>query len=90
MAKSKPDSPNRLLKQGGLIVADNVLRRAIVADATPSNPNYTRDVELHGEERSKTFVKALHEFNENLVNEPRLETFLMPLFDGLGMARLLD
>lgn len=90
LQKSKPGQAGRLLKPGGLIVADNVLRKAIVADATPSNPAYVEDVEKNGEERSKALVRALHEFNRKLASEPRLESFLMPLFDGLGMARLVD
>lgn len=91
MQKSKPGQPGgRLLRPGGLIVADNVLRKGIVADATPANPYYVADVKHNGEERSKALVRALHEFNEKLAAEPRLEAFLMPLFDGLGMARLVD
>ncbi|KUI72568.1 O-methyltransferase MdmC [Cytospora mali] len=90
LQKSKPGQANRLLKPGGLIVADNVLRKGIVADATATNPNYAKDIEWLGEERSRKSTKGLQEFNDKLVGEPRLETFLMPLFDGLGMARLLD
>lgn len=71
-------------------MADNVLRRAIVADATPANPYYVEDVEQNGAERSGALVRAIHEFNDKLAAEPRLEAFLMPLFDGLGMARLVD
>ncbi|ROV96255.1 hypothetical protein VMCG_07650 [Cytospora schulzeri] len=90
LQKSKPGQAGRLLRPGGLIVADNVLRRAIVADATPANPYYVQDVEQNGAERSASLVRAIHEFNDKLVSEPRLEAFLMPLFDGLGMARLRD
>ncbi|KAJ0120240.1 o-methyltransferase family protein [Diaporthe amygdali] len=90
LSKSKPGSPGRLLKPGGLIVADNVLRRGIVADTTMSNPHYAEEVARHGEQRTRDFCVALHEFNDKLVAEPRLEAFLVPLFDGLGLARLLD
>ncbi|KAL1848370.1 hypothetical protein Daus18300_013616 [Diaporthe australafricana] len=90
LSKSQPGSPKRLLKAGGLIVADNVLRRAIVADATPSNPHYAEELARVGEQRSRELGRALHEFNDKLVAEPRLEAFLVPLFDGLGLARLLD
>lgn len=91
LAKSRPASANkRLLKPGGLVVADNVLRRAIVADATSANPHWRLDVERRGEEASRGFLEALRRFNDALVGEERLETFLMPLFDGLGMARLRD
>lgn len=90
LQKSKPGQAGRLLKPGGLIVADNVLRQGIVADATPANPYYVEDVKKNGGERSKALVKALEEFNHKMVSEPRLEAFLMPIFDGLGMARLVD
>lgn len=81
---------DRLLKAGGLIVADNVLRRAIVADATPSNPHHARDVELHGADGSEALARPLRVFNDKVAAEPRLEVFLMPLFDGLTLARLKD
>lgn len=90
LAKSAPGSPNRLLRPGGLIVADNVLKRGIVADASHANPHYSRDVQLHGEEKSQGAVQPIRRFNDALVAEARLESFLMPLFDGLGMARLRD
>jgi hypothetical protein len=35
-------------------------------------------------------MKAIDEFNKALVADKRVETFLMPMFDGLGMGRLLD
>jgi hypothetical protein len=35
-------------------------------------------------------MAAIDVFNKKLVEEKRLDTFLVPLFDGLGMARLLD
>lgn len=88
--KSQPGQASRLLKPGGLVVADNVLWRTIVVNATPANPYYVHDVKYMGEELSRAFTQGLREFNEKLVAEPRVEAFLMPLFDGLGMGRLLD
>lgn len=67
-----------------------MLRRGIAADPTPTNPHYVSDVKKYGEEKVEIMVKPLHVFNDKLVAEPRLEAFLMPLFDGFGMARLLD
>ncbi|KKY39967.1 putative o-methyltransferase family protein [Diaporthe ampelina] len=90
LSRSKPGSTSRLLKAGGLIVADNVLRHATIADATPSNPHYAEEVARFGEQRMRELNGALHEFNDKLVAEPRLEAFLVPLFDGLALARLLD
>lgn len=78
----------RLLRPGGLIIADNILRRGMVADSSEANPWF---------ERAKTQspwqlgdIQALKDFNRAMVESPRLETFLMPMFDGLGMGRLLD
>lgn len=71
-------------------MADNVLGMAIVADATPSNPHYAEAVARLGEGRVRDLNEALHQFNDKLVAERRLEAFLVPLFDGLGLARLID
>lgn len=94
LAKSAPGTgagaKRRLLRKGGLIVADNVLRRAIVADSTATNPHFVREVAERGEEGSRALAEPLRRFNDALVGEERLEAFLMPLFDGLGMARLRD
>lgn len=89
MENSKKDSTSpRLLRSGGVILADNILRRALVADPTPNNPWHTKQ---NGERNWKAAdIDGLDTFNKNLVNSERLDTFLMPMFDGLGMARLLD
>lgn len=71
-------------------MADNVLQQGTVANATASNPNYVEGVARFGERRVKEMHSSLHEFNDKLVAEPRLEAFLVPLFDGLGLARLRD
>lgn len=90
LQKSQPGRANRLLKPGGLIVADNVLRRGIIANPTATNPNYVRVVERTGEEKTHALAKAVHEFNDKVVSDSRLEAFLVPLYDGLSLARLLD
>lgn len=71
-------------------MADNVLQQGTVANATASNPNYVEGVAHFGETRLRKLNAAVHEFNDKVVAEPRLEAFLVPLFDGLGLARLLD
>lgn len=90
LSLSSPSTTPRLLKPGGVIIADNVLRRGLIADSSDANP-WTLKLKNQGEALWKSGdMKALDEFNKQMVNEPRLETFLMPMFDGLGMARLLD
>ncbi|PNP38508.1 hypothetical protein TGAMA5MH_09589 [Trichoderma gamsii] len=87
LAGSQPGSTNRLLRPGGFIVADNVLRRGLVADGSEDNPNWQlqRHV-VHAEED----LVALREFNKALATHKRLEALLLPVFDGVGFARLLD
>lgn len=87
LAGSQPGAANRLLRPGGFIIADNVLRRGLVADGSEDNPNWQlqRHV-VHAEED----LVALREFNKALANHERLEALLLPVFDGVGFARLLD
>jgi caffeoyl-CoA O-methyltransferase len=58
------------LRTGGLLLADNVLSRGRVIDAT------INDDGLHG----------IREFNRKVVDDPRLEALLLPAFDGLTLA----
>ncbi|KAL8376195.1 hypothetical protein RB595_007346 [Gaeumannomyces hyphopodioides] len=82
LARSQPGSASRLLRPGGLIVADNVLRRGLVAHSGPENPN--------GAGVDAAIIKCLDDFNTALATHGRLEALLLPLFDGLGLARLVD
>ncbi|RGP58716.1 hypothetical protein FSPOR_11840 [Fusarium sporotrichioides] len=80
---SKPGSSNRLLRPGALIVSDNVLRRGLVAD----------DKALGGDELpedQQDSVLAIREFNDMALQSPRLETFVLPLWDGVNISRLVD
>lgn len=38
LSRSQPGQAHRILKPGGLIVADNVLRKGLVADRSDANP----------------------------------------------------
>jgi predicted O-methyltransferase YrrM len=89
LQKSLPGACYRLLRPGGLIIGDNALRSALVADQSDANPA-TQTVPRETENWNWDDVKFLDEFNRNMNTNPRLETFLLPVFDGLGIARLLD
>ncbi len=64
----------KLVRPGGLIVVDNTLWSGEVAD--PGN----RD--------SDTI--ALREFNDVLHKDPRIELALLPVGDGLTLARIRE
>jgi predicted O-methyltransferase YrrM len=61
------------VRPGGIILADNVLWSGKVA-----NPE-SKDVD----------TLALREFNAFVANDPRVETLLLPIRDGIMMARKL-
>lgn len=71
---SKPGSSSRLLRPGALILADNVLQRGKTVD----------------EAETAEHVKAVRDFNDFAKSEERLQTVLVPLWDGLSVMRLVD
>ncbi|UOK42737.1 MULTISPECIES: O-methyltransferase [Flavobacterium] len=63
-----------LMNKGGLILSDNVLWSGKVLEEVKANDKST---------------KVLLEYNEILKNDPRVETVLLPIRDGLTMSRVL-
>ncbi|MDA4132791.1 MAG: hypothetical protein OK454_06675, partial [Thaumarchaeota archaeon] len=90
LERSAPGAAHRLLKPGGLIVADNILRRGLVADSTDANPWVEKEKGDRASYWTNSDVAKLDEFNTMMATNPRIEAFLMPLFDGVGLGRLLD
>jgi predicted O-methyltransferase YrrM len=83
----------RLLRPGGIILADNILRCGLVVDKSLVNPwsgILDKNNPLWNPTWKESDLTALDEFNKMLVGSERVDTFLMPLFDGLGCGRLLD
>jgi predicted O-methyltransferase YrrM len=86
---SKRQDDHRLLRPGGYIIADNVLRSGLVAQIGAMPPAAGSTLE-ETENWKEGDLEQLDEYNNKANEEGRLETFLMPLFDGLGHIRLLD
>jgi caffeoyl-CoA O-methyltransferase len=61
----------RLANPGALIVGDNTLMHGRVPD-----PSIT-----------KTSVQSMREFNRKIAEDPRLESTVLPAYDGLAIAR---
>lgn len=92
LEKSQPGMTSpRLLRKGGVILADNVLRRGLVANDSEENP-WAAGVKVRerSEYEKDHDLEALREYNDLTIKSDRLDTFLMPLFDGIGMSALRD
>ncbi|KAF4969319.1 hypothetical protein FZEAL_10249 [Fusarium zealandicum] len=88
---SQAGSQNRILRKGGLIIADNILRCGFVADDSEDNPWRAYDFGPHRPEYWKSDdIKALKTYNELVTAGGRLENWLCPLWDGVNISRLLD
>jgi caffeoyl-CoA O-methyltransferase len=61
------------MRPGGLLLIDNVLRHGHIVDPSPSD----------------TGTIAMVEFNRHVLNDPRVESVLLPIADGLTIARRL-
>jgi len=61
-----------LMRPGGLIVADNVLRGGLVLDGESSDPG----------------TLAMREFNERAASDPRVEAVLLTVRDGISLIRV--
>lgn len=90
LSSSPTSGGKRLLRAGGLVVADNVLRRGIVADDSDGNPWMEREKSQRAAYWRSEDVDKLREFNRMVRDEPRLDSWLMPLYDGVHLARLVD
>jgi predicted O-methyltransferase YrrM len=62
----------RLARPGALIVGDNTLLQGRTADPAYDSPS----------------AAAMRQFNEQIARDPRLESTMLPAFDGLAIARV--
>lgn len=73
-------------------MADNVLRRGIVADPSDANPHAAEQAQRAAKAHygRDTDLTALDEFNKAVASSKRIEAWLVPLWDGVMVGRLLD
>lgn len=62
-----------LVRGGGLIIADNVLRSGAVLDGTETHPG----------------IAGMREFNDKVVADPRVEAVMLTVRDGITLIRVL-
>lgn len=63
-----------LIKEGSIILSDNILWSGKVAEEVPDADKAT---------------KALQRYNQMLKDDPRVESIILPVRDGLSMSRVL-
>lgn len=63
------------LRNGGMIVSDNVLFKGYIAE-----PSKVR-------RRDRTIVRRMQAYLENLSNNPRFETSIIPIGDGMAISQ---
>ncbi|MFO7819765.1 MAG: O-methyltransferase, partial [Halanaerobacter sp.] len=64
-----------LIKTGGLIVADDVLFKGMIADDRFYHPRYD------------TLTKRLRQYVERIMDSPELDSTIIPLGDGVAISR---
>ncbi len=65
----------RLLRQGGMLISDNVLFRGMTQGSGGSVPR-----------KSRTIVCRLREYLDRLNDDPSLETVVIPMGDGIALS----
>lgn len=64
-----------LIKTGGLIIADDVLFKGMIADDRFYHPRYD------------TLTKRLRQYVERIMDSPELDSTIIPLGDGVAISR---
>jgi len=64
-----------LVTEGGLIVADDVLFKGIIADDRFYHPRYS------------TLTRVLREYVDTIMSHPKLDSTIIPIGDGLAISR---
>ena len=81
-----------LLKKGGLIVVDNVLWKGLVLEASRGDFSSLEredadDAEIRKNRRARKLANKMHQFNSQIVKDPRAEVLVLPMRDGLSIIR---
>ena len=85
-------SCEKVLKKGGLMVIDNVLWKGLVLEAASGDWSGTSDEDLTEPElkksrRARKLANTIHNFNNAIVQDERVEVVMLPMRDGLSIIR---
>ena len=74
-------SSNRILKNCGIVVVDNVLWKGLVLEAD------SEEAELRENRRARKLASKMHRFNSEIVLDDRVEVLVLPMRDGFSVPR---
>jgi len=84
-------SNDRVLKKGGIMIIDNVLWKGIVLDVNNGTLNISNDglddKEAKKSRRARKLATAVHDFNDAITNDSRVEVVMLNMRDGLSIIR---
>jgi predicted O-methyltransferase YrrM len=83
-------SNDRVLKKGGIMIIDNVLWKGVVLDVNNGTLNTFNDLdeqEAKKSRRARKLASAVHDFNDAIVNDSRVEVVMLNMRDGLSIIR---
>jgi predicted O-methyltransferase YrrM len=69
----------RLLKKGGVIIADDILQEGRVAQAYEEVPK-----------RQRTIHKRMNEFLNEITNNPKLKSSILTIGDGVAFIQKIE
>ncbi|KAI8142473.1 O-methyltransferase [Fennellomyces sp. T-0311] len=74
---------NDLLSDRGVIIADNVLYFGQVHRTA----GFESDKPVEASKRIRKGARYVHEFNQHVLHDPRVQVVMLPLFDGVSFIR---
>lgn len=84
-------SNDSILRPGGTVLVDNVLWKGAVASADEEGEGGAgeelgvKDVKRN--RRKRKLARIMHQFNERIYQDDRVEVVMLPLRDGLSILR---
>ena len=83
-------SNDRILRPGGTVLVDNVLWKGAVTSADEEGRGGEGELgvkDVKRNRRKRKLARIMHEFNERIVEDDRVEVVMLPLRDGLSVIR---
>ncbi|RCH80412.1 hypothetical protein CU098_006944 [Rhizopus stolonifer] len=78
---------HHLLSDQGVLIVDNVLYFGQVHKSIPGFSHENEPVTTEASKNIKKVASKVHKFNEHIANDTRVESTILPIFDGITIIR---